>query len=45
MLTPRLGGYPVDRAVLERAQRERAARRARRKAAPPRRRWLAWMAG
>jgi hypothetical protein len=43
---PRLSGYPIDRTIMERSQLERHARRARRKATPPPRRWLGlWLLG
>jgi len=40
MTTPRLSGYPVDREIARRAQLERQARRARKRAKRPLRQWL-----
>ena len=45
MDTPRLSGYPIDRTIIQRSQRGRQARRARKKATQPPRRWLVWLLG
>jgi hypothetical protein len=45
MDTPRLSGYPIDRTMIRRSQVELQARRARKRATRPPRRWLGWLVG